>query len=91
VGHLPYTGIVSAAISTDAKEIMIKTYTNLFYYQHSFNETIDQTLQKNYTNLPYTLEPQGEAVAFAADGSGFYTVSEKSFASSVNVYFYKRK
>jgi hypothetical protein len=37
------------------------------------------------------MEPQGEAVSFALDGSGFFTVSEKGFANSVNINFYNRK
>jgi hypothetical protein len=91
VGQLTYSGVVSGCISPDGKEIIIKTYTNIFYYKHTLNETIDQTLKKTYTNLPYTLEPQGEAVCFANDSSGFYTISEKGFASWVNIYYYKRK
>jgi hypothetical protein len=89
VGSLPYTGVVSAA--GFGNEIIIKTYTDLFYYQRSQNENIEQSLKKSYTHLPYVIEPQGEAVSFADNGAGYYTISEKSFAPSVNIYFYKRK
>jgi len=88
VGTLPYTGVVSAACS--GNEIIVKTYTNLFYYKRAQNESLQQTLQKTYATLSYVLEPQGEAVTFSIDGSGFYTISEKGFASMVNLYFYKR-
>jgi hypothetical protein len=88
---LPYTGVVSAAISPDGKEILVKTYTNIFYYSRTAGESIGTTLQKRYKNLPYKMEPQGEAVSFALDGSGFFTVSEKGFANSVNINFYNRK
>ena len=91
VGALPYTGVVSAAISPDGKEILVKTYTNIFYYSRTAGESIGTSLQKSYKNLPYKMEPKGEAVSFALDGSGFFTVSEKGFASSVNVNFYNRK
>lgn len=90
-GSLPYSGVVSAAIAPNGKEIIIKTYPALFYYKKSDGETIAQALQKNYTILPYKFEPQGEAIGFANDNSGFYTLSEKGFGSSVNLYFYKRK
>jgi len=90
-GSLPYSGVVSAAISVDRKEIIIKTYPALFHYKRNDGETIAQALQKSYTTLPYKLEPQGEAISFANDNSGFYTLSEKGFGSSVNLYFYKRK
>jgi hypothetical protein len=91
VGILPYSGVVSAAISTDGKEIIIKLYPAIFYYKRVAGETIEQALQKTYTTLPYKMEPLGEAVGFSTDNSGFYTLSEKGFGSSVNLYFYKRK
>jgi hypothetical protein len=91
VGNLPYTAVVGAAISADGKEIIIKTYTNLFYYSRSANESPSTTLKKNYTNIPYIIEPQGEAVCFSADGKGYFTLSERGFSNEVNLYFYKRK
>jgi hypothetical protein len=90
-GTLPYSGVVSAAISADGKEILIKTYPAVFYYKRSNGESIDQALRKIYTQLPYKMEPLGEALGFARDNSGFYTLSEKGFGSSVNLYFYKRR
>ena len=89
VGSLPYSGVVSAALN--ANEIIVKTYPGLLYYKRQAGETIEQTLKKAYTPLPYIVEPQGEAVAFASDGSGYYTISEKGLSSTVNIYFYKRK
>jgi hypothetical protein len=91
VGSLPYNGVVSAAISADGREIIIKTYPAVLYYKRSSSESIAQALQKTFTALPYKMEPLGEAITFANDNSGFYTLSEKGFGSSVNLYFYKRK
>lgn len=91
VGALAYGGVVSAAMSNNGKEIIVKTYQSLFYYTRANDETIEQALQKTYKSLSYQIEPQGEAVAFATNGSGFFTLSEKGFASSVNLYFYRRK
>ena len=89
VGALPYTGVVSATMN--AKEIIVKTYTGLYYYVRQANQTIEQVLKNKCASLPYVIEPQGEAVCFANDGSGFYTISEKGFSTSVNIYFYTRK
>ena len=89
VGALSYTGVVSAAIS--GNEIIIKTYTDLFYYKCKPNESIEQSLKNPYTRLPYEIEPQGEAVCFAVNGSGFYTISEKGIASVVKIFYYKRR
>jgi len=91
VGALSYTGVVSAALSVDGKEIIVKTYTNLYYYKRQTGESLASAIQKNFTILPYKIEPQGEAVTFANNNSGIYTLSEKGFANSVNLYFYQRK
>jgi hypothetical protein len=89
VGTLPYTGVVGAALS--GNEIIIKTYTGLFYYKRKAGEDIGQCLKRSYTKLGYVVEPQGEAISFATNGSGFYTLSEKAFATEVNLFYYKRK
>ena len=88
VSNLTYSGVVSAALS--GNEIIIKTYSSLYYYKRSSGQSIEQVLQTTPVLLKYTLEPQGEALSFANDGSGFFTLSEKGFASFVNLYFYKR-
>lgn len=88
-GEVPYNNITSAAMSPDAKELILKTYTTLYHY--TIDKNIETTLQQQPTKLPYLIEPQGEAIAFAADNSGFFTISEKALAPSVDLYFYKRR
>jgi hypothetical protein len=91
VGQLSFGGVTGAAISPDGTEIIIKTYPALSYFVRTSGQKLEESLKKAPLNLAYQLEPQGEAVAFAADNSGFYTLSEKAFSSVVNLYFYKRK
>ncbi len=90
VATLPFTGAVGAGLSADGKEIMIKTYAGIFYWKKAQTETIESALQKKGIALSYMPEPQGEAICFKNDGSGFLTLSEKSFAASVGLQFYKR-
>lgn len=87
VGTLPLSGIVSATLSD--KAIILKTYTGLYLYPRTPNEPISSTLQKNYTALPYEIEPQGEAVTFSVNGRGYYTLSEKLRSAPVNLYYYQ--
>jgi hypothetical protein len=87
-GTLPYSGVVSAAMSADGKEIIVKTYTDLYYYPVN-QGTIAQALQNQPGVLHYVVEVQGEAVCFAQDGSGFFTLSEKGFGNTVKLYFYR--
>jgi hypothetical protein len=40
--------------------------------------------------LPYSPEPQGEAIAFDAQGGGYYTISEERGKSPQQLFYYKR-
>lgn len=88
VGTLTYNWVVSAALSPDSKTILVKTYAGIMSYQRIGKESMDKALQHTPKKQPYTMEPQGEAVCFAVDGSGYFTLSEKGGATSVNLYFY---
>jgi hypothetical protein len=79
-------------VSADNQEIILKSYFQIFHWRRATNETIPNALKRNPTIIPYGLEPQGEGVCFAQDGSGYYTISEESSSKSpVKLYFYKRK
>jgi hypothetical protein len=88
VGKLPYNGVVSATLSPDGRKIIVKTYTNLLSYTRTPGESLAATLNKKYKNLPYEVEPQGEAVTFARNNTGYFTLSERRFDLKVNLYFY---
>lgn len=90
VTTLSFNGAVGAAFSANGKEIIIKNYGKLYYWTRSANEALQTTLQKTPVLLSYQQEPQGEAVCFKNDGSGFFTLSEKSFMPSVTLNYYKR-
>lgn len=91
-GELPITFVTGAAISPDGSEIAVRTYTNIAYWKRNPNQTIADALQNGNTRqLPYRVEPQGEAICFDKEGKGYFTISEKGSASSVNLYYYARK
>lgn len=91
VGSLPYTNVVSAALSPNGQEAIIKTYTTLYHYRQEASEPLTEWLQRKPEILPYKLEPQGEAVTFAIADSGYFTLSEQGLFSAVNLYFYKNE
>jgi hypothetical protein len=92
VGELSISGVVSAAMSPDYGNIILKTYNGLQFWKREAGESIDGTLAKIYKSLPYEQEAQGEAICFKNDNSGFFTLSEKPvLASSVRLFYYKRK
>lgn len=90
VASLPVTGICAADISSDGREILAKTLSQILLWRVQEDESISTALQRHPTRLPYVREPQGEAIAWGAQMEGYYTVSEKVFGLSAHLYFYPR-
>lgn len=92
VRDLAFTGVTSASMNFNGREMILKTYTDLYYYSRTAMEGLDVTLSKTPTDtLAYQLEPQGEAVGFANNNSGFFTLSEKGLSDQApNLLFYRR-
>lgn len=91
-GVLTFSGATGAAISNDGMEILVRTYTSTYYWKRSAGQTIEQAMTSNPTTLDTQFEPQGEAICFKNDNSGFFTLSERpSIIAAVNLNFYKRK
>jgi len=90
-GTLPYANIVSGDISFDGKEVLLKSYFRVFYWRRDPGTSIADMFQQPADTLPYSLEPQGEAMAWHPNGSGYYTLSEEK-ASGVEavLYFYQK-
>ena len=83
--------LVGGDVSADGKEILLKSYVQVFYWQRKDEQTsLVDLLQTAPTMLPYLPEPQGEAIGFAADGSGYFTLSEQQSGIKPRLYFYAR-
>ena len=87
---LPFTQIVGGDFSANGKEILMKNY-NKVYYWNSSAKSITDVLKESPLEIPYETEPQGESITWATDGSGFYTLSEERKKEKSYLYFYKRK
>ncbi len=85
--RLPLSTVVGGDISPDGLWILIKRKDHIFYWKREAGETIRDAFQKSPKFVPYVKEPQGEAVCWAADLSGYYTISEGLFP---HLYFYPR-
>jgi hypothetical protein len=88
---LPLSGIVAANISADGNEVLLKNYTNVFYWRRAEGQSISELLKQPAIELAYKREKQGEAICFGANGKGYYTLSEGSFYKSAQLMYYKRK
>ncbi|PQA56183.1 PE-PGRS family protein [Siphonobacter curvatus] len=91
VASLSQSTITAADISPDGQEILMKDYLTVYYWKRNAGESIAQTMQRSARVMPYFPEPQGEAIAFATDRSGYYTLSEDRNNIRAHLYFYPRK
>lgn len=90
VAALPFGLVVGGAISPAGDEILIKTYTAIYYWLRSPKQNFGEIFNKASTIVPYILEPQGEAVGWKADGKGYFTISEEFGGVPARLYFYPR-
>jgi hypothetical protein len=90
IGNLPLSIIVAGDISPDGSEVLLKSYNEIYYYKLEPGEGIESILHKPPVKLPYAVEPQGEAIAWKADGGGYYTVSEELLRIPAVLYYYER-
>ncbi len=87
---MPFHNIVSGDISSDGREVLLKTYDEIFYWKKWGEESVSELLAKEPIELPYQREKQGEAITWARDGSGFYTLGESSKEERAQLMLYKR-
>lgn len=88
---LPLSRIVGGDISPDGKKVLLKNYESVYYWNLTNEKTIVQLLEKKPFEVPYEIEPQGEAIAWDTEIKGFYTLSEKNVGKDSFLYFYPVK
>ena len=71
--------------------MLLKSYNAVYYYKLIGDEKVESIISKQPTLLPYAAEPQGEAICWKVDGSGYYTLSEEVMSIQAVLYFYQRK
>lgn len=79
VGRAPLAGdprVTDGAVSRRGDLVALRTYDAVFVWRRAPGTSIADALGGEPCGAPAPREPQGEAIAFAADGSGYFTVSE---------------
>ena len=90
--EFPFNWVTCGAISQNGQELFIKNYSTIYYWKRTNEKTLPELMTKNPVEIPYTPEPQGEAMCLIPDDSGFYTISETREAKPLaQLKFYKRK
>lgn len=90
VMRLPITMSVAGDISKDGRQIIIKNYWVIYHWERKEGESVPETLSREPILLPYTPEPQGEAIAFFPNGEGYFTLSEKRMRIEPILYKYTK-
>ena len=84
----PFTSSTAADISADGLQILVKNYFAIYFWQRKEGETVEQAMSRAPIEIPYTVEPQGEAIGFLPNNKAFYTLSEKRFGVDPVLYKY---
>ena len=86
---LNHSQLVAGDISPNGLEILIKDYERMYYWNRSADQNIWDVLTEEPIIVPYVEEIQGEAVCWASDAMGYYTLSEKA-GVELFLYYYPR-
>jgi hypothetical protein len=87
---IPFTRIVAGSISSDAQEVLMKNYEDVYYWKRAGEKSLVELLAKNPVELKYKPEVQGESICWNKDASGYYTLSESHEGKMAQLKFYKR-
>lgn len=85
--HLPGDGLATGGDIAPSGAILIRTYSKALLWPRSPGASVGSALLAEPCPVPLETEGQGEAVAFAPDGNGYFTTSE---GLSPPLYFFGR-
>lgn len=91
VATLDLREIVAGDISPDGTEVLLKSYTFIYYWKRTSREPLAELLTTTPARLAYHHEPQGESIAWSRDASCYYTISENAGGERGELIRYKRK
>ncbi|MFZ4517158.1 MAG: hypothetical protein ACOYOP_02145 [Microthrixaceae bacterium] len=73
---LPDPLVTAADISPDGSMVAVRTYRKLYLYPRAERATVAEALQGERCAYDGADEPQGESIAFSADGRDLFSTSE---------------
>ena len=73
---IPFELATAGDISPSGDYLIIRSYVHARAWPRAPGETIAEAFAIDPCEIPLTAEPQGETIAFTADGTGYYTLSE---------------
>ena len=73
-------------LSQDGLRLLVKSYGTIYLWVR--DQGGRSFFESEPVTLPYVPEPQGEAIAWAPDGAGYYTLSEERNDVEAVLYYY---
>ena len=87
VDNIPLPSQVTGGdVSPSGDGVLLRLYSQAYYWPRATGTNLWEAFSGTACPVPLAVEPQGEAIAFAADGLGYYTISEGAFQP---IYFYE--
>ena len=78
--------VTGGDIAADGGSILLRTYADAYFWVRHRGEGVGEALERAPCRVPLRAEPQGEAISFAANGHGYFTVSE---GTGSDLYFFE--
>lgn len=77
VTDLPFYLATGGDVSADGASVLVKNYQYVHYWSRAAGESVADAMRRAPQRVHYMPETQGESICFAADGSGYYVVTER--------------
>ena len=77
--ELPWGGATGGDVSPDGQWVVVRGYSNASVWTRPAGGALWEAFGTSPVDAPLVSEPQGESIAFDADGRGYYTVSEGTY------------
>lgn len=84
----PMNSPTAADISPDGRHVLVRSKTTGRMYERLIGQSVADALRGVGVTFSLGSEPQGEAIAWAADGRSFFTTSEKDGQPTAPIYSY---
>jgi hypothetical protein len=68
--------LTGVSVSPCADAVLVRLYNRLLQFDVPDGGALEDAFRQPFAEVPVAQEPQGEAVAYAADGRSFFTASE---------------
>jgi len=79
--------VTGGDVSPSGDGVLLRLYFQGYYWPRATGTNLWEAFSGTACSVPLAVEPQGEAIAFAPDGLGYFTISEGAYQP---VYFYEQ-